>query len=105
MRLMIAFNDGWVFNDGFDASSDTARAPASRHLPHTAVELPFSYFDETRYQRAFTYQKTLRAPIRRGTASEVSLVFDGAMADAVVYLNGERDRRSQGWLHAVSRRG
>ncbi len=58
-------------------------------LPHTAVELPFSYFDEASYWRPFTYQKVLTAdPAWAG--QEVWLICDGAMADAVVYLNGER---------------
>lgn len=57
-------------------------------LPHNAVELPFNYFDETSYQRAFTYQKVIAwRPDFAGR--EISIVFDAAMADAVVYLNGE----------------
>ena len=90
MRTAIAFNTGWIFNEG--SSPDLTRtlgkgAPVT--LPHSAVELPFSYFDEAIYCRAFTYQKVLsRDPAWRG--QEVWLVCDGAMADAVVYLNGEQ---------------
>ena len=68
------------------ASPMPARKPVS--LPHNAVELPFNYFDETSYHRAFTYQKVL-AWRREFHGREVSLVFDAAMADAVLYLNGE----------------
>ena len=76
MRMITDFNSGWLF-DG----RETVR------LPHTAVELPFSYFDEKAYQRVFTYEKTLMAD--PGWAGrEVSLVFDGAMANARVRLNG-----------------
>lgn len=76
MRPLIDFNSGWLFE-----GKDTVR------LPHTAVELPFSYFDEKAYQRAFTYEKTFTAdPAWRGR--EVSVVFDGAMANAKVSLNG-----------------
>ncbi|MBI4922986.1 MAG: glycoside hydrolase family 2 protein [Devosia nanyangense] len=76
MRSVTTFNDGWVF-EGKDAVT----------LPHTAVELPFSYFDERAYWRPFTYTRTFRAnPGWDG--KEVALVFDGAMADAVVSLNG-----------------
>ena len=76
MRMITDFNDGWLFDGQL-----TVR------LPHTAVELPFSYFDETAYQRVFTYEKTIVAD--PGWAGrEVSLVFDGAMANAKVWLNG-----------------
>jgi beta-galactosidase len=76
MRSVTDFNDGWLFG-----------GHAKVRLPHTAVELPFSYFDERVYQRVFTYEKTLMAdPAWAGR--EVSLVFDGAMANAKVLLNG-----------------
>ncbi|MGO7501209.1 sugar-binding domain-containing protein, partial [Rhizobium ruizarguesonis] len=52
------------------------------------VELPFSYFDDTSYQRAFSYQKVLRL-LPEFEGREVSLFFDAAMADSVVYLNGQ----------------
>ncbi|MFS2180348.1 glycoside hydrolase family 2 TIM barrel-domain containing protein [Rhizobium pisi] len=89
MRSVLSFNEGWSFHEGFGQrlleSFDAARSVS---LPHTAVELPFNYFDETSYQRAFTYQKVLRwLPEFEGR--EISLVFDAAMADCVVYLNGE----------------
>jgi beta-galactosidase len=76
MRSVTSFNDGWVFEGGETVT-----------LPHTAVELPFSYFDEKRYQRPFTYTKSFAAdPAWAGR--EVSVVFDGAMANAKVALNG-----------------
>ncbi|MBY3613046.1 glycoside hydrolase family 2 protein [Rhizobium bangladeshense] len=89
MRSVVSFNEGWSFHEGFGQrlleSFDGAK---SISLPHTAVEPPFNYFDEKSYQRAFTYQKVLRwLPEFEGR--EVSLVFDAAMADSVVYLNGE----------------
>jgi len=90
MRSVSGFNDGWVFHDGFsEALTRTLQPGQAISLPHNAVELPFSYFDERTYQHAFTYQKAFDAdPAWAG--QEVALVFDGAMADAVVYLNGER---------------
>jgi len=89
MRSVVSFNEGWSFHEGFGQRLlETFDAAKSVSLPHTAVELPFNYFDETSYQRAFTYQKVLRwLPEFEGR--EVSLVFDAAMADSVVYLNGE----------------
>ena len=72
---MTDFNDGWLF-DG-----------ALVRLPHNAVDLPFSYFDEKAYQRVFTYEKSFDAdPAWAGR--EVAVLFDGAMANAQVSLNG-----------------
>ncbi len=90
MRKYESFNGNWTFSEGFDAAK--AGEPLSGEtvrLPHTAVELPYNYFDETSYQKAFTYQKviTWEAGFE---GREVSLVFDGAMADSEVYLNGEK---------------
>ncbi|OWO89910.1 beta-D-galactosidase [Rhizobium esperanzae] len=89
MRSVVSFNEGWSFQEGFGQRLlESFDAAKSVSLPHTAVELPFNYFDEKSYQRAFTYQKVLRwLPEFEGR--EVSLVFDAAMADSVVYLNGE----------------
>ena len=89
MRATVTFNDDWIFHEGF--SPALAAAPAKGvavSLPHNAVDLPFGYFDERAYQRAFTYQKSFDAdPSWAGR--EVALLFEGAMADCVVYLNGE----------------
>ena len=89
MRKVINLNGEWTFRAGFDAASTaTVLAGETVRLPHNAVELPLNYFDERAYQQPFTYQKRLSwQPEFEGR--EVVLVFDGAMADAVVYLNGE----------------
>lgn len=89
MRSLTPFNDGWTFRAGFaEASAGQFGEGEAVTLPHNAVELPYNYFDETCYQRSFTYQRLLRSSPEFG-GREVSLVFDAAMADAVVYLNGE----------------
>lgn len=89
MRSVVSFNEGWSFHEGFGQRLlESLDAAKSVSLPHTAVELPFNYFDEKSYQRAFTYQKVLRW-LPEFEDREVSLVFDAAMADSVVYLNGE----------------
>lgn len=89
MRKVQNFNAGWVFSEGFDAAATSVLRDGEKvRLPHTAVELPFNYFDEKRYQRAFTYQKVFAS--EPGFAGKrVALVFDAAMADSVVYLNGK----------------
>lgn len=89
MRSVVSFNESWSFHEGFGQRLlDAFDGSTTVSLPHTAVELPFNYFDEKSYQRPFIYQKLLRwMPEFEGR--EVSIVFDGAMADSVVYLNGE----------------
>lgn len=77
MRSIVSFNTGWVFEKDIAVT-----------LPHTALELPFSYFDERDYQRQFTYTKVFAAD-PAWDADEVSVVFEGAMANARVSLNGE----------------
>jgi beta-galactosidase len=78
MRARVDFNDNWLFE-----GRDRVR------LPHNAVELPLTYFDEKAYQKPFTYQKDFAFdPDWRG--KEVWLQFEGAMANAVVRLNGDQ---------------
>jgi beta-galactosidase len=89
MRITESFNGNWIFSHGFDQASVNSLQPGETvRLPHSAVELPYNYFDETEYQKPFTYQKRFdwRPEFEE---REVSLVFDAAMADSVVYLNGE----------------
>jgi beta-galactosidase len=90
MRSLHSLNESWAFHQGCAEALLTVLAPGEMvRLPHTAVELPFAYFDEASYQRPFTYQRKLSVdPAWAG--AEVSLVFDGAMANARVYLNGEQ---------------
>ena len=77
MRILLDFNDDWLF-EGRDHVG----------LPHNALELPFSYFDEKTYQKVFTYEKSFAAD-PGWAGKEVSLRFDGAMANAAVRLNGQ----------------
>ncbi|MBB6056148.1 glycoside hydrolase family 2 protein [Tolumonas osonensis] len=90
MNLCESFDKQWRFIPGeFTLFTGAELAVAEQvDLPHTAVELPYNYFDETTYQRKFSYQKTL---LWRSEFAEkqVWLQFDGAMADAKVYLNGK----------------
>jgi beta-galactosidase len=90
MRVCSRSNDQWVFHEGFDNDLAARLCPGTDvTLPHNCVDLPYNYLDETLYQRTFCYQKVL--PWRpEFEGREVTLEFDGAMADAEVYLNGER---------------
>ncbi len=90
MRSITPFNDNWVFHSGFRASLLRAFAEGrSVRLPHNAVDLPLNYFDDSVYQRKFCYQRLLHWDAQpEGT--EAHLIFDGAMADGEVHLNGSR---------------
>ena len=81
-------NNGWVFHEEFKQGHTKKLAKGkSVALPHSAAELPFSYFDERAYQKAFCYQRLITW--QAGFADkEVALRFDGAMADAQVWING-----------------
>jgi beta-galactosidase len=88
MRTVTSINSDWLFHPGFSPESVShLQAGESVCLPHNAVDVPLNYFDATCYQREFTYQKVLRwSPEFAGR--EVMLVFDAAMADALVWVNG-----------------
>ena len=88
MRSTTNFNFGWTFLPAFSSDLIERRgAGATVSLPHNAVDLDLNYFDEKAFQKAFAYQKVLtwQAEFQ---GKEVSLVFDGAMADTVVWING-----------------
>lgn len=88
MRSETPLNDSWTFAEGFDPDWIARALPGgSVELPHTAVELPLSYFDETSCQRPFTYQRVIPWE-DRFAGREVALLFEGAMADSVVWVNG-----------------
>ncbi len=90
MRRHEDFNADWTFAAGFDPEQSGQEISGARvDLPHSAVPLPYSYCDETAYQRVFTYQKVIDwEPAFEG--QDVALRFEAAMANAEVYLNGHR---------------
>ena len=89
MRSDTPCNDSWTFAEGFDPAWVAAPLQGQAvELPHTAVELPMSYFDEAAYQRPFTYQRVIPWE-DRFEGQEVALIFEGAMADAQVWVNGQ----------------
>ena len=89
MRSDMPCNDSWIFAEGFDPAWVAAPLRGEAvELPHSAVDMPLSYFDETAYQRPFTYQRAIPWE-DRFEGREVALLFEGAMADAVVWVNGQ----------------
>ncbi|TQS70799.1 glycoside hydrolase family 2 protein [Rhodobacteraceae bacterium] len=85
MAQKIRMNDGWRFAPA--SPDDASKQAVFVTLPHTAVELPLNYFDETAYQQAFIYQRHIDWTDQMHD-HEVWLQFDGAMADAHVSING-----------------
>ena len=77
MRKLLNFNDNWLFG-----SSEVC-------LPHTAIELPFNYFDEKTYQREFIYEKII-IPNSTWDNKEISVVFEAVMANTQVFLNNKK---------------
>ena len=88
MRTVTSFNAGWNFHEAFSNELiATRKAGTPVTLPHNAVDLDLNYFDEAAFQKMFAYQANLVwQPDFAG--KEVSLVFDAAMADSVVWVNG-----------------
>ncbi|MBC7680789.1 MAG: glycoside hydrolase family 2 protein, partial [Ferruginibacter sp.] len=90
MRLVQKINDGWIFHVDFSqdliANSKTGETV---RLPHNAVDLEMNYFDEKSFQKEFAYQ--LNLPWQPAFQhQEVALVFDGSMANTVVWVNGKQ---------------
>ena len=90
MRSITKLHTGWTFHTSFSSKLITqATAGASVRLPHNAVDLEMTYLDERSYQKEFGYQHTLTwQPEFAGR--EISLEFDGAMANSVVWVNGHQ---------------
>lgn len=104
MRSNSKLNSDWAFASGFDDTwVKTPLAGEAVTLPHNVVDLPLNYFDETAYQRAFTYQRELLWD-DAWADREVELRFDAAMADAVVWCNGvEIIRHADGYTPFTAR--
>ena len=87
----IYLNSGWQFtryyceelhHEGADITAmETVR------LPHTTVETPFHYFDESEYQYESAYRRVLR-PEESWKGKHVLLTVEAAAHESEVYLNG-----------------
>lgn len=90
MRNISSLNTGWIFHAEFSDRLIASLAPGEPvRLPHNAVDLELNYFDERAFQKAFAYQRAL-AWQPEFANREVALVFDAAMADTVVWVNGQQ---------------
>ena len=88
MQTLAAFNAGWTFHNHDDQRLAAEKVDGTIvRLPHNAVDLPLRYPDETSYQRGFCYQNVVTF-VPEFEGRRISLVFDGAMANSRVFLNG-----------------
>jgi beta-galactosidase len=88
MRDIRSMNSDWTFHRFFSADLVDGFKPGETvRVPHNAVDLPYNYFDETVYQRAFTYQRIIPWD-DAFEGADVRLLFDAVMADATVWVNG-----------------
>ena len=91
MREQIHFNKGWEFIKHFDTAflSGVRAADEIVCLPHSCVEMPYHYFDESIYQMVCGYRKTLTVP-KEWDGKRIILQIGAAAHYAEVYCNGER---------------
>ncbi len=92
MAIKIPFNDNWEFcpsfTEGFLAG-DRTDGTVTVELPHSVVETPFNYFDESVYQMVCGYRKRIRVP-EEWAGRRVFLNVGAAAHSACVYIDGKR---------------
>ena len=88
MRAIYPFNDNWHFLADFvpDLIYNAGHGQSVR-LPHNATDLPYNYFDETSWHQSYCYQKVF-AYHGKYDHQVNTILFEGAMANTKVYLNG-----------------
>jgi beta-galactosidase len=102
--IPVSFNDGWMFIRQDSANLDKilpGNIPNNKWeevtLPHSAVIEPL-VISEKQWTGICWYRKLYRAD-RRQRHKNTGLLFDGAMHDAIIYLNGaEIARHTGGYL-------
>ena len=89
MRNTKPLNNGWHFHEEFHPGLTATPAKGQLvQLPHNAVDIPANYFDESCCHRIFCYQNTIEWQ-PEFQHKRVSIRFDGIMANAHVYINGQ----------------
>lgn len=90
IQRMELLND-WYFQPEYSAGMEQSREVtgfSKVQLPHTNVELPYHYFDEKVSQIISCYKYFFAAP-QLAADQVVLLQFEGVMAYAKVFLNGQ----------------
>ena len=80
----IAFNNGWLFTEDYNAGFENA---VKVRLPHTVKEIPYNYINCKDYQMLCGYEKTFNAP-EEWRGKQILMRFDGAAHSATVFCNG-----------------
>ena len=91
-RNRIYINNDWQFTRTYtealhDLCADAGGMEQVR-LPHTTVETPFHYFDESVYQHNSAYRRLLR-PEKAWQGKRVLLTVEAAAHESELYINGK----------------
>ena len=83
-------NFGWSFIDDYKEEY-LEKLPDNKEtidIPHSAIRVPYNYFNELDYQKLFTYEKIF--DITEENLDKVFILhFAGLMVKAHIYLNGK----------------
>jgi len=99
--IPVSFNDGWLFIRQDQENSDKILPGIIPNHKWEAVSLPHSAFIEplvisgSQWTGICWYKKVFRAE-KRQRHRHTGLLFDGAMNDAIIYLNGAEIARHSG---------
>lgn len=90
MGKRIYLNDGWTFVQEYKQGMEQGNIQGQGvRLPHSVVETPFHYFDESVYQMVSIYERTIDAK-KEWENKTVLLTFEGVAHQCDVYLNGKK---------------
>jgi len=91
MRNTKILNQHWWFQEGehIAESFDNLSGLVNIEIPHNAKDTPFNYFDETELHHSFSYHHIINCDQNMLDKTQV-LHFEGALANAVVYVNGQK---------------
>lgn len=91
MRTHTPLNNGWLFAEqyleGMEQAKTDETAFVAVRIPHVSRELPLNHFDERENQLVSCYRKSIRISPQAGR--RVFLYFEGVMAAAKVFFNGD----------------
>src|SRR5690554_1176146 len=92
VRVIENLNLNWefveTFQDSFVREGVLGEDAVVVSLPHANKELPYNYFNEKDYQIISTYRKVFTVPTD-AAGRNIFIDFEGVMAYAEVYCNGE----------------
>ena len=88
--MHLALNRDWAFTRTFDDAFLSGKGSFETvDLPHTCVETPYDYFDESIYQMVCGYRRVLSVP-KDWAGKRVFLTVGAAGHSAEVYVDGKK---------------